>query len=146
MTGLLAVIFVIVPFAEVVLVLAVADEIGVGATILALILISVVGAVLAKQQGLVVWGRLRSAIRRGEVPSREVTEGFLVLVGGALLLTPGFLTDFLGILLLLPPSRALVRARLLQRFESRLGVSRRPTKVSALRIDDSEGGDSTSPK
>lgn len=145
MTSALTAAFVLIPFVEIVLILAVADEIGVGPTIFWLIAISVIGAYLAKREGLAVWSRLRAAIQRGEMPSREVTDGFLILLGGALLLTPGFLTDVLGVLLVFPPTRGMFRARLLRRFEARLRVDARPTPVRAWRVDDAHSEDS-SPK
>jgi UPF0716 protein FxsA len=105
----LFVILLAIPIAELWLIVTVASEIGVLNTIGALILISVLGAWLLKQQGLATWARLQSALARGEMPAKEVTDGALILFGGALLLTPGFITDVVGLILLLPPSRAVVK-------------------------------------
>ncbi|MEX0790867.1 MAG: FxsA family protein, partial [Actinomycetota bacterium] len=73
------------------------------------ILMSIAGGILAKREGLAVWTRFRATLARGEVPSTELIDGVLVLFGAALLLTPGFLTDVLGLVLLVPVSRAAVR-------------------------------------
>ncbi len=109
MPFILAFLFLIVPLLEIALLIQVGQTIGVGPTILLLIAMSIAGAILAKREGLAVWTRFRAALNRGEVPSKEIVDGVLVLFGAALLLTPGFLTDVLGLVLLLPPSRAAVR-------------------------------------
>ena len=106
---LLFIILLAVPIIELWLIVQVASEIGVLNTIGALIIISVVGAWLLKQQGLATWARLQAALARGEMPTKEVTDGALILFGGALLLTPGFISDIFGTLLLLPPTRALIK-------------------------------------
>ena len=116
---LLALAFVIVPIAELAVIVTVADAIGVWDTIGLLIVVSLAGAWLTKREGLGVLSRIRVALDRGQMPSREVANGFLVLLAGALLLTPGFLTDGLGLLLLLPPSRAAVRRLLLRALAGR---------------------------
>lgn len=109
MPFILAFLFLIVPLLEIALLIQVGQVIGVGPTILLLIAMSIAGAILAKREGLAVWTRFRAALNRGEVPSKEMVDGVLVLFGAALLLTPGFLTDILGLVLLIPPSRAAVR-------------------------------------
>jgi UPF0716 protein FxsA len=99
----------LVPLAELWVIVEAADRIGLASTLALLIVISIAGASLLKQQGLATWRRLQVTLGRGELPSREVADGALILFGGALLLTPGFLTDLFGMLLLLPPTRALVK-------------------------------------
>jgi UPF0716 protein FxsA len=76
-----------------------------------------------KSQGRAAWRRFQTALAEGRMPAREVLDGVLVIFGGALLLTPGFLTDFLGLVLLLPPTRAVVRQVLVRRFGARLVAS-----------------------
>jgi UPF0716 protein FxsA len=88
-------------------------------TLAALVLISVVGAWLAKREGVGVLRRVQTALIEGRVPTAEVTDGALVLFAGALMLTPGFLTDLLALVLLVPPSRAVVRRAMLQWFRKR---------------------------
>jgi UPF0716 protein FxsA len=96
----------VVPLAELWVILRSAERIGVLPTLALLLLVSAAGAWLLKQQGLAAWNRLQDTLRRGHMPAREVVDGALILLGGALLLTPGFLTDAVGLLLLLPPTRA----------------------------------------
>ena len=80
-------------------------------TLALLLLISIVGAWLAKREGLGVLRRMQAAVNAGRVPGTELIDGFLILLAAALMLTPGFLTDVAAILLLLPPVRAAVRQR-----------------------------------
>lgn len=142
---LLVIIFLVIPILEIAVLIRVGEQIGAGPTILALLALSVAGAILAKAQGLAVWRRFRSSIERGEVPSTEIADGALILFGAALLLTPGFLTDFLGLALLLPPTRAGVRRSLtkaggwlaVRRFPILIplgAVHRRPRKVKARTV------------
>lgn len=109
MPALLALVFLILPIAEIALLIQVGKTVGVGWTIVLLIAMSVAGVALARNQGLSVWRRFQASLRRGEIPSTEILDGVLVLLGAALLLTPGFLTDILGLVLLVPPTRAGVR-------------------------------------
>jgi UPF0716 protein FxsA len=112
--------FIVVPLAELWAILAVGDAIGVVATILILLADSVLGALLLRAQGRGAWRRFVDALRTGRVPSRELADGLLILVGGALLLTPGFLTDAVGLMLLVPPTRALGRRALERAIARRL--------------------------
>lgn len=118
---LLALVFLVVPIAELYVIIQVAGGIGIPETILLLIAISLLGAWLAKMAGVGVLYRLQRTVREGRVPSNEIVDGALVLFAGALMLTPGFLTDLLAIALLLPPSRALVRGIVLRRIGARGG-------------------------
>ena len=111
-----AVLFLVVPFVELAVIITVATQIGVLETIGLLILVSVVGAWLCKREGMGVLRRIRDSLDRGELPHREVVDGGLILLAGALLITPGFLSDCLGILLLLPPTRAVARRLVLGWF------------------------------
>ncbi|HEY8527007.1 MAG TPA: FxsA family protein [Acidimicrobiales bacterium] len=111
--ALLVLVFLVFPIAELAVLISVGRAIGVLDTIGLLILVSAVGAWLAKHQGTGVLARIRAALDRGEMPSREVADGFLVLLAGALMIAPGFISDCLAILLLLPPTRAVVRRTLL---------------------------------
>lgn len=123
---LLLVLFLVVPFVELFVIVQVADAIGLGITLLLMIAVSVAGAWLVKVEGLGAWRRASDQLNRGEVPSTELVNGLLILFAGALLLTPGFVTDTLGLLLLIPPSRAVVRALLLKRFQSRVQAAFAP--------------------
>jgi UPF0716 protein FxsA len=102
-------LFIVVPLAELYVILQVGEAIGVLWTVLLLLADSVLGSVLLRSQGRAVWRRFNEALSAGRMPHREVQDGVLVIFGGAFLITPGFITDVLGLLLLLPPTRALIR-------------------------------------
>jgi UPF0716 protein FxsA len=119
---LLVILFVGVPFAELYVLIKVGHAIGVFDTLVLLLLVSVVGAWLAKREGLGVLRRMQAALNDGRVPGVELLDAFLILLAAALMLTPGFLTDIVAILLLLPPVRAAVRRGLRRRFARRLGI------------------------
>jgi UPF0716 protein FxsA len=136
MVGLLALLFLVVPIVELYVIVQVSHGIGAPATILLLAGISIGGAWLAKLAGLGVLRRLQRTVREGRVPSAEVVDGALVLFAGALLIAPGFLSDALAILLLLPPSRAVVRGALLRRIRAGGGV----VNVMAGRRHATDGG------
>ena len=120
---LLIVLFIVVPIAELAVLIQIGELIGIWWTIALLIADAVLGSLLARSQGRAVWRRFNEALQAGRAPAREVMDGALVLFGGALLLTPGFLSDILGAFLLLPPTRALVRALLVRRFADRMVAS-----------------------
>lgn len=100
---------VLVPLIEIYILVQVGDQIGTPATIAILIVVSILGAWLVKREGRATWTKLRAALARGEVPTKEATDGAMILFGGALMLTPGFVTDILGLLLILPPTRAALK-------------------------------------
>jgi UPF0716 protein FxsA len=122
MVALLAVVFLVVPIAELAVIIAVGSKIGVFNTIGLLIVISVVGAWLAKREGLGVLRRIRAQLDAGRMPTTELVDAFLVMFAGVLLLTPGFLSDCLAIALLLPPVRAFVRRSLRRYFAARIAM------------------------
>ena len=125
MALVLVLLFIVVPIAELYVLIQIGQAIGILPTIALLILDSVLGAVLMRSQGRAAWMRFNRALAEGRVPGREVIDGALVIFGGALLLTPGFLSDILGLILLLPPTRALVRRVLVARFGGRARGGRR---------------------
>ena len=135
MGPLLLVLLLVVPVAELWVIVRIADGIGIVPTLLLLVLVSVAGAVLLKREGVATWRRMRETMRRGEMPTVEATDGALILLGGALLLTPGFLTDVVGLVLLFPASRVVikrvVRTALSRRVKARLGVD--PRRVASRR-------------
>jgi UPF0716 protein FxsA len=118
----LAVLFLLVPIAELYVIIQVGEAIGLGWTVVLLIADSVLGAVLVRSQGRAVWRRFNEALAQARVPHREIVDGVLVVVGGALLLTPGFLTDIVGVTFLLPPTRAVIRRFLIRRLGRRAQV------------------------
>jgi len=111
MVPILAIAFILVPLAELAVLIAVGDWIGLVPTLVLLLVVSVAGAWLAKREGLAAWRRFQLALTEGRMPTVEVADGAMILLAGALLLTPGFLSDVIGVLLLLPPTRALARLR-----------------------------------
>lgn len=115
----LALAFLVVPFLELFVILKVGSVIGVVPTVAILVVVSGVGAALAKREGLEVVRRIRLAVNRGEVPGTELVDAGLILLAAVLLLTPGFLSDLLGIALLLPPVRAAVRGTARRRLARR---------------------------
>jgi UPF0716 protein FxsA len=123
MAGVLLVLFLILPIVELYVIVQVGQSIGVLPTLALLILLSVAGAWLVKREGLGVWVRFRSQVERGALPTNELLDGILILLAGALMLAPGFVTDAVGILLLIPPSRAVVRSLLSRRFRARLDAA-----------------------
>jgi UPF0716 protein FxsA len=125
-------VFIVVPLAELYVILKVGDAIGAIWTILLLAADSVLGSLLLRAQGRAVWRRFNAALAEGKMPHREVLDGVLVIFGGAFLITPGFLTDIVGVSLLIPPSRALIRRLVVRRLGRRVavgvvdGAARRP--------------------
>jgi UPF0716 protein FxsA len=118
----LALLFLLVPIAELYVIIQVGEAIGLGWTVVLLIADSVLGSLLLRTQGRAVWRRFNDVLAQGRVPHREVIDGVLVIFGGALLLTPGFLTDIVGVTFLLPPTRAIIRRFLIRRLGRRAQV------------------------
>jgi UPF0716 protein FxsA len=117
-------VFILVPLAELYLIIEVVGEaIGPVWTILILAADSVIGSLLLRSQGRAVWRRFQTTMQSGRMPHREVQDGVLVIFGGALLITPGFLTDIVGLLLLIPPTRNVIR-RLVMRALARRAANR----------------------
>src|SRR3954451_1657433 len=122
---LLIVLFIVVPIAELYVIIQVGQLIGVVPTLLLLLADALLGSMLLKHQGrraprglheaLGAWRRFNEALAARRFPGREVVDGVLIVIGGTLLLTPGFLSDLAGLFLLIPPTRAIAR-RLLMRF------------------------------
>jgi UPF0716 protein FxsA len=106
---LLVLIFIVLPVAEIYVIIKVGEAIGVWPTIGLLILDGFLGAALLRHQGRAAWRRFNEAVAAGKIPAREAFDGAMVIVGGAFLLAPGFITDAIGLLLLIPPSRAMFR-------------------------------------
>jgi UPF0716 protein FxsA len=115
----LLLLLIVVPLAELYVIIQVAHLIGLVATLVVLLAVSIAGAWLLKREGTAAWRRVRDAVSRGEMPAIQVADGALVVLGGALLLTPGFISDAVGLLLLIPGVRVALRGgirRLLWRW------------------------------
>ena len=138
---LLILLFIVVPIVEIYVIIQVGGAIGVLPTIALLVADSIIGSMLMRSQGRAAWRRFNEAIAAARIPGREVVDGALVIFGGALLLTPGFVTDILGAAFLLPPTRAVIRRGLVRRFAGRLIVAapgsarRRPPRGPGADVD-----------
>jgi UPF0716 protein FxsA len=133
--ALLILVFIVAPLVELFVVLRVGAAIGALNTIALLVVVSLIGAALVKRQGLAVAGRLRRQMDAGEDPSRSLVDGFLLLVAGVLLILPGFVSDVIGLALLLPPLRAGAARLILRR--ARIRRSGRIVHITAMRrLDD----------
>src|SRR4051812_9157049 len=142
MPFLLVALFILVPIAELAVIIQVGQAIGVWWTIAILIADSILGSLLKRSQGRIAWRRFNEVLGAGRVPAREVADGVLVIFGGALLLTPGFLSDIFGLLFLLPPTRAVIRRVFLRQAMKRITVSMAGVAMpprGARRADDVEG-------
>lgn len=113
---LIALLFFAVPLLELGLLIRVGGEIGVGWTLTLVILTAIIGAWLLRLQGLTTLQRAQRTLEQGAIPALEILEGVALLVAGALLLTPGFITDAIGFALLLPPLRQSMLARIAARM------------------------------
>ncbi|MGH8887174.1 MAG: FxsA family protein [Egibacteraceae bacterium] len=119
---LLVLAFIVVPIAELWVILQVGQLIGILPTVALLLFDALAGAWLVKREGLRTWRRFRAALDEPRIPTEEVVDGALVLLGGALMLTPGFLTDVVGLLLVLPPTRALANRLVRTRVRMSFGL------------------------
>jgi UPF0716 protein FxsA len=138
----LIVLFIVVPIAELALLIQVGSWIGFWPTLALLVLDAVLGSMLMRSQGRAAWRRFNIAIAEGRAPTREALDGVLVIFGGALLLTPGFITDIFGLIFLIPPTRVLVRRLLVRRATLRMmrvatppGRDGRPRDVDGTAVD-----------
>jgi UPF0716 protein FxsA len=112
---LIVILFIVVPIAELYVIIQVGEAIGVWPTLVLLLADALLGSFLLKHQGRGAWRRFNEALAQRRFPGKEVVDGLLIVVGGTLLLAPGFLTDIVGLFLLIPPTRAIARS-LLRRF------------------------------
>ncbi len=116
-------VFLIVPFIEIYLLLQIGGIVGVFPTIALVVLTAMIGASLLRQQGMATWQRLQENLQKGEIPAYEMVEGPILLVGGALLLTPGFFTDVIGFACLIPQTRKKIAQYIIEKRMIQAGVS-----------------------
>jgi UPF0716 protein FxsA len=112
---ILVLLFIVVPIVELFVIIKVGQLIGVGPTLALLLADALLGSLLLRHQGRGAWRRFNEALAARRFPGREVADGVLIVIGGTLLLTPGFITDIAGLFLLIPPTRAIAR-RVLRRY------------------------------
>ena len=120
MPALLVVALIVVPLLEIYVLTRVGALLGLVPTLVLLLVVSLLGAALLRKEGRRTWRALQGALATGKLPTREIADGGLVVFGGALLLTPGFLTDIVGLACVLPGSRAVMRRLLLRVLMTRL--------------------------
>ncbi len=118
----LLLLFTLVPLVELALLIWISQYTGLLFTIGLVILTGVVGAWLAREQGLRCWLEVQRQLSRGELPAEPLLDGLMILVAAAVLITPGVLTDAAGFALLVPPIRRMVRRYLTERFRARITV------------------------
>jgi UPF0716 protein FxsA len=123
MFGKILFLFVAIPLLEVLILIELGSRYGFWPTIFLVIGTGMVGAVLARIYGLSIWFEIQNDLSEGRMPTDKLTDGLLVLVGGIVLLTPGLITDIVGLLLLIPASRRPFKQWLIQKF-SRMAESR----------------------
>ncbi len=118
----LFVLFVTVPIAEIALFIVIGERIGLAATVVIVVLTALVGSSLVSRQGRGQWTRIQQTIASGAFPGPELAHGAMILVSGVLLVTPGFLTDGVGFLLLVPQVRDAIRRKWLRRRQNRVQI------------------------
>lgn len=123
---LIVALVVVVPLVELYVIVNVGSTIGILPTVVLLLAISMIGSAIVKYEGLRVWNRFMSQVRAGTVPEREIVEGACILMAGVFLLAPGFVSDVVGIVLLLPPTRAIA----VRVVSARLGRSTRVIRAT----------------
>lgn len=122
---ILLLLFVVVPIVELWVIIRVGSAIGFLNTLAIIVGVAVLGSWLVKREGLRVWRRFTESVSRGRVPTRELVDGVMILGAGALLLTPGFVTDVFGVLMLFPPTRAVFRSLVMRSAKKRTIIVRR---------------------
>ncbi len=122
MLGRLLLLFTVLPLVELYLLIRLGRATSSGTAIAVVIGTGLLGAALARREGLRVWAEVRRRLAAGQMPADALIDALLILVAGTMLITPGLLTDAAGLLLLLPPTRAMVRTRLKRWFGARFVV------------------------
>jgi len=137
---LLAILFLSLPLIEIYFMIQIGSVIGAGWTVLAIISTAVLGAALIRRQGFGVYMRMNSSLEKGDIPAMEMLEGLALLVSGLMLLTPGFITDSMGFLLLVPPLRQWLVLNLLKRhFIQQVDVTGTQTKYRHSELGQKKG-------
>jgi UPF0716 protein FxsA len=119
----LLILFTVVPIVELALLIQIGKVIDVGPTIGLILLTGIIGATLARHEGLRTLRQIRNELNAGRMPGTQLVDALMILVAGALLITPGILTDCVGFALLLPPVRALMRRWLEKRFRASFTIT-----------------------
>ena len=126
MFGKLLLLFILVPIIELGIFMALGDTLGLPLTLAIIIITGILGASLTKSQGVKAIANFQNALASGTMPHRELVDGVLILIAGAVLLTPGFLTDIVGFSLLIPPVRAVFRHVFAEKIKEKVSVTNTP--------------------
>lgn len=118
----LPVLFIVIPFTELMILLKVGAAWGVFPTLALIITTAMVGYQLFKRQGLATWQRVNQKLSQGELPSKEMADGIVILLAGALMITPGLITDSIGLFCLIPVTRKLILTVIMRRFKDKVTV------------------------
>lgn len=118
----LLLLFIAVPVIELLLFIRIGGKIGLLPTFATIVITGILGAYLTKQQGLRTWRKFQTTSASGQLPANEAIDGLLILIAGAVLLTPGFLTDVVGFLLLVPFVRAAIRSQVTGKLKHKVQV------------------------
>lgn len=140
MIGKLVVLFILLPLIDLYLLLQIAAWIGVLETIALVVVTGIAGGILARRQGVQTMRRLQYRLERGEQPSRELADGALILLGAALLVTPGVVTDAMGFLLLLPITRPHIRGWLKRYLAGKVRAGQVDVEVRTPDFDEGDEG------
>ncbi len=123
MLGKLVILFILLPIAEMYLLLEIGLRLGVGNTVVLIVMTGVFGAFLYKTQSHINFVKIANTVQQGIIPDKELFEHLLIIIGAVLLMTPGLITDFSGFLLLIPFTRPFIRKRLKIYLEKKVGDS-----------------------
>ncbi len=142
----LLLLFILVPVAELAIFISLGEKIGLFATLGIIILTAFIGAYLTKSQGLKALNNYQQALAQGKLPHEEVMDGLMILIAGAVLLTPGFLTDAIGFSLLIPPFRKVVKAIIKDRLKGRVDVVSQNVNAATQNFSQDGSGRSGGPQ
>ena len=138
-------IFVVVTLAEIYVLVSVGDAIGAWSTILLVIITALIGSTLLKQQGWSIMAKAQQSIAEGRTPALEMLEGVVILVSGVLLLTPGFITDGLGLLGLMPWSRSYFINHILEKNAERVFSQRNAVFINRTKSSETKTANKDEP-
>jgi UPF0716 protein FxsA len=133
---ILLIIFIVIPLVEIAVLIRVGARIGILPTLGLMVLMSIIGGLLARYQGLKTWQRIQQDLAAGRIPDDALLDSFIIFVGGMLMLTPGFVTDLIGLWLLLPGSRQLVKWLLRRQMTAWIAKSSRDGESGFKKYDD----------
>jgi UPF0716 protein FxsA len=144
MGRLLFAVFMIVPLIEIAFFVVIGNAIGLWPTLLGVLATAILGSVILRYQGIAILNDIRGTMAQGQLPARAIGDGMMIAVAGVLLLTPGYFTDILGIVLLIPPVRSAIYASLKSRISVWSAVPTatrgpaRPSEPGTIDLDETD--------